>query len=70
MRDKLVTRAIEIFNIAGKFGVPKQTIFNRIKADRLEVWHSGTQSPILEVEIVLISFIFTAHRLCCPLDMC
>jgi hypothetical protein len=69
VREKLVKRAIEMFNIAGKFDVPKQTIFNHIKADWLEVWHSGTQSPVLEVEIILISFIFTTHRLCCLLDM-
>jgi hypothetical protein len=62
-------RTIEMFNTAGEFDVPKQTIFNQIKANRLEVWHSGTQSLVLEVEIILISFIFTASRLCSPLDV-
>ncbi len=34
------------------------------------MWHPGTESPLLEVEVVvLISFIFRAHRLCCPLDL-
>ena len=61
--------AIEMFRIEGKFDVPKQTIFSRIDLDRLEVWHPGTESPLLEVEVVLISFILTAHRLCCPLDV-
>ncbi len=58
-----------MFCIEGKFDVPKQTIFSRIDSDRLEVWHPGTESPLLEVEVVLISFILTAHRLCCPLDV-
>ncbi len=48
VREKLVKREIEMFNIAGKFIVPKQTILNCIKADQLEFWHSGTQSPVLE----------------------
>ncbi len=58
-----------MFCIEGKFDVPKQTIFNRIASDRLEVWHPGTESPLLEVEVILITFILTAHRLCCPLDV-
>ena len=58
-----------MFGIEGEFDVPKQTIFNRIALDRLEVWYPDTESPLLEVEVVLISFIFTAHRLCCPLDV-
>ena len=69
IREKLIETAIQMFRIEGKFDVPKQTIFNRIALDRLEVWHPGTESPLLEVEVILISFILTAHRLCCPLDV-
>ena len=29
--------------------------------------HKIYKSPLLEVEVVLISFVFTAHRLCCPM---
>jgi hypothetical protein len=69
VREKLVMKAIERFNFVGKFNILKQTIFNCIKLEQLEVWHTRTQSLILEVEIILISFILNAHRLCCPLDM-
>ena len=68
-RKKLVERAITKFGIKGEFDVPKQTISNRIATERLEVWHRGTESPLLEVEVILTSFIYTAHRLCCPLDV-
>ncbi len=33
------------------------------------MWHPGTDFPLLEVEVILTSFIYTAHRLCCPLDV-
>ncbi len=69
IRNKLVEQAIEMFGIKYKFDVPKQTIHCRIHAERLKVWHPGTKSPLLEAEVVLISFIHTAHRLCCPLDV-
>jgi hypothetical protein len=70
IREKLIETEIQMFRIEGKFDIPKQTIFNRIASDRLEVWHPGTESPLLlEVEVILISFILTAHRLCCPLDV-
>jgi hypothetical protein len=69
IREKLVKRAIGKFGIEGKFDVPKQTIFCCIASEQLEVWHPGTESPLLEVEVVLISFLFTAHRLCCPLSV-
>ncbi len=69
IRNKLVEQAIEMFGIKDKFDVPKQTIHNRIHAERLKVWHPGTKSSLLEVEVILISFIHTAHRLCCPLDV-
>ena len=58
-----------MFGIKDTFDVPKQTIHCRIHAERLEVWHPGTESPLLEVEVILTSFIHTAHRLCCPLDV-
>jgi hypothetical protein len=63
IREKLVETAIEIICIEGKFDVPKHTIFSRIDLDRLKVWHPGTESPLL------VSFILTAHRLYCPLDV-
>ena len=69
IRNKLVKQAIEKFGIEGDFDVRKQTIFNRISSNRLQVWHPGTESPLLEVEVILTSFIYTAHRLCCPLDV-
>jgi hypothetical protein len=69
IRVKLVKRAIKMFSIKSKFNVTKQTIYNCINSKRLEVWHHGTQSPVLDVEVILISFIFTAHKLCCPLDI-
>ena len=62
IRKKLVKQAIEKFGIEGNFDVRKQTIFNRISLNRLQVWHPGTESPLLEVEVVLTSFIYTAHR--------
>jgi hypothetical protein len=58
-----------MFGIEGKFDVPKQTIYCRFTSERLEVWHPGTESPLLDVEVVLISFLFTAYRLCCPLPL-
>ena len=61
IRKKLVKRAIEMFGIKGEFNVPKSTIHSRIASERLEVWHPGTVSPVLEVEVVLISFVITAR---------
>ncbi len=58
-----------MFVIEGKFDVPKQTIYCCITSEWLEVWHPGTESLLLEVEVVLVSFLFTAHRLCCPLSV-
>ncbi len=69
IREKLVKRAIKMFVIEGKLDVPKQTIYCPIALERLEIWHLGTESSLLEVEVVLISFLFTAHRLCCPLSV-
>ena len=45
---RLLTR----FKIEGEFEVPRQTIFSRMKADRLEVWHTGETSPIILVEVL------------------
>ena len=58
-----------MFGIKGKFEVPKQTIHCRIHAEQLKVWHPGTASPLLEVEVIIILFIFMAHRLCSQLNM-
>ena len=61
IRKKLVKRAINMFGIKGDFDVQKQTVFNRIDSEQLKVWHPGTESPMVEVEVVLISCVFTAH---------
>jgi hypothetical protein len=58
-----------MFGIKGKFEVPKQTIHCCIHAEQLKVWHPSTASPLLEVEVIIILFIFMAHRLCCQLNM-
>jgi hypothetical protein len=58
-----------VFGIKGEFDVQKQTVFNRIDSEQLKVWHPGTDSPMVEVEVVLISCVFTAHWLYCPLGM-
>jgi len=58
IRNKLVKQAIEKFGIEGDFDVRKQTIFNCISSNRLQVWHPGTESPLLEVEVILTSFIY------------
>ena len=50
--QKLVARSITRFKIEGEFEVPRQTIFSRMKADRLEVWHTGETSPIILVEVL------------------
>ena len=50
-----------MFGIKGDFDVQKQTVFNRIDSEQLKVWHPGTESPMVEVEVVLISCVFTAH---------
>jgi hypothetical protein len=68
-KEKLVERAIKMFGIEGKFDVPKQTIYCHIALEWLEVWHPGTESSMLDVEVLLVSFLFTAHRLCCPLSV-
>ncbi len=71
IRNKLAEGAIEMFGINDRFDVPKQTInFRIVHAEWLKVWHPGIESLLLlEVEFVLTSFIHTAHRLCCPLDV-
>jgi hypothetical protein len=51
IREKLVKKAMETYNIEGKFGVLKQIIFSHIKAEQLKVWYPRTQSPALEVGI-------------------
>jgi hypothetical protein len=68
-RESIVKRAIEKFQVKGKFDVPKQTIHNRIQKNRLEVQQSGVQSPVLFVEVVLVSFIINAWALNCPISV-
>ena len=43
--QKLVARAAVRFEIEGQSDVPWQTIFSQMKAERLEVWHTGITSP-------------------------
>jgi hypothetical protein len=68
-REKLVERAIVKFGIKGDFDVPRQTIHSRIKAERLEVWHTGTTSPLIMVEVTLNAYIIGAWMLNCPLSV-
>ncbi len=69
IRRKLVKRAIGMFSIEGEFHIPNQTIFCPIALEQLKVWHPGTESQLLEVEVILISFLFATHRLCCLLSV-
>ena len=68
-RKALVSQGITKFSIEGKSNVSKQTITSRIKAKRLEVWHPASTSPIVLVEITLISFILNAWNVKCPLSV-
>ena len=67
--QKLVARSITRFKIEGEFEVPRQTIFSRMKADRLEVWHTGETSPIILVEVTLNVYIICAWVVNCPLTV-
>ena len=64
-KERLESGIRKKLQIEGKFDVPKQTIFSCIPLEWLEVWYPGTESksPLLEVEFLLICFVFTAHRL-------
>ena len=66
---KLIEQVKDTFNIAGEFDVPRQTIHNCIKTMNLEVWHSGERSPVIVIEVILISYIIIAWSLNCPLDV-
>ena len=70
LRRELVKNAKERFNIEDhEFDVPKQTIFNRIKADRLTVFGPGSPSVVLPMEVTLNAIIISAwehnHPLTC-----
>ena len=68
-REELVVRASAKFSIKGEFRVPLETIQSRIKAERLEVWHTGVTSPIIMVEVTLTAHIIQAWSLNCPLGV-
>ena len=69
-RAKLVATAKTLYNIKDKkFDVPKNTIQNRIKTTRLEVWQPGEKSPVLMIEVVLKAYILTAFLVECPLNV-
>jgi len=52
LRRELVKNAKERFNIEDhEFDVPKQTIFNQIKADRLTVFGPGSPSVVLPMDV-------------------
>ncbi|KAL7545121.1 hypothetical protein ACHAWF_013505 [Thalassiosira exigua] len=68
-RERLVEDAKQKFGVKDKdFDVPRQTISDRIKAERLEVFHPGHSSPVLVVETILKAFVFMAHELLCPMN--
>ena len=66
---KLIKHAVARFKIEGEFDVPRQTIHSRIKAERLEVWHTGETSPIILVEVTLNAYIICAWVVNCPLSV-
>lgn len=69
-RARLVAEAKEKFKIKDKsFDVPKQTINDRIKSERLEVWHPGSCSPIAMVEVIIKAHIIAAARVNAPLSV-
>ncbi len=70
LRRELVKNAKERFNVEDhKFDVPKQIIFNQIKADRLTVYGPGSPSFVLPMEVTLNTIIISAwehnHPLTC-----
>jgi hypothetical protein len=70
LRRELIKNAKERFNIEDpKFDVSKQTIFNRIKADRLTVFGPGSPLVVLPMEVTLNTIIISAwehnHPLTC-----
>ncbi len=67
LRKELVAAAIKDNEIEGKFDVSLQLINGRIKSGNLEVWHRGTPSPVLAVEVILNAFTITAWKLGSPL---
>ena len=67
LQKELVAEAKNMFEIEGDFDVPKQTINNRIKAEKLEVFHTGVGSPTLHIETFLVALIISAWRVKFPL---
>ena len=68
-RAKLVTQAKIAFKIEGALDVPQQTIHNRIKSGKLEVWHTGEISPVIVIKIILTGYVITAWSLNRPLSV-
>ena len=68
LRKRLVAQAKKDFGIEGDFDVSKQVIDARIKTGKLEVWHRGTPSPVLALEVMLNAFVIIAWHLNSPLS--
>jgi len=66
---QLTDEAKKTFNYEGNISLPMTTVKSRIKSGNLEVWHPGVVSPILALEVLLTSMIYTAHSLMCPLSV-
>ena len=67
---ELIQKARVEFNINDKhFDVPLSTIQSRIRSGRLEVFHPGTQAPLLQVEAILAGMIVAAWQVNRPLSV-
>lgn len=64
----LVDAAKSKHEIVGEFDVSLQLINNRIESGKHEVWHPGTSSPVLETEVILLSFLINGWKLGTPLS--
>jgi len=66
---RLTAEAKKEFNYEGEISLSLTTISSRMKSGNLEVWHPGVHSPILVVEVLLTSMIYTAYSVMCPLSV-
>lgn len=68
-RRRLVDDAIKKFDLKPDFDVPLSTIKSRIQKGNLVVWNTGTQSLVLEVEVMLNALIVSAWECNYPLTV-
>ena len=68
LRQELIKEVISKFKVMGEFNVTMSTIHNRIKSINLTVFHPGTKSPVLEIEMLLMVTIVTAWNFQCPIS--